>query len=68
MEDNDIAAKVVINHEEQYSWWPSSLEIPRGWQAEGFEGSKRECLDYIDRVWHDIRPLSMRRKIGSDDV
>lgn len=52
---------VVVNHEEQYSIWPDYKEIPSGWRAVGKSGTKRECLDYIDRVWTDMRPLSLRK-------
>ena len=54
---------VVINHEEQYSIWPADREVPRGWKAVGFRGTKQECLDYIEEVWTDMRPLSQRKKI-----
>jgi len=52
--------KVVINHEEQYSIWFADKEIPRGWRPVGKEGPKAECLAYIDEVWTDMRPLSLR--------
>lgn len=51
---------VVMNHEEQYSIWPTYKEIPQGWQQVGKTGSKQECLDYIKDVWTDMRPLSLR--------
>ena len=50
--------KVVINHEEQYSIWPVDRENPRGWKDVGKSGSKQECLDHIEEVWTDMRPLS----------
>ncbi len=59
--------KVVINHEEQYSIWPADREVPKGWKAVGFEGSKEECLTYIEEVWTDMRPLSLRRKIAETE-
>ena len=52
---------VVINHEEQYSIWLSGRPIPAGWQAVGKSGLKTECLEYIERVWTDMRPLSLRK-------
>lgn len=55
--------RVVINHEEQYSIWAVGREIPLGWKASGFEGSKQECLDHIEEVWTDMRPLSLRKKL-----
>jgi MbtH protein len=52
---------VVVNHEEQYSIWPSHKKIPLGWRDVGKSGLKAECLDYIKEVWTDMRPLSVRR-------
>jgi len=55
--------KVVVNHEEQYSIWPSSRENPVGWRDAGKIGLKAECLAYIKEVWTDMRPLSLRRQM-----
>jgi amino acid adenylation domain-containing protein len=61
-EDSTIY-KVVINHEEQYSIWRAELTTPGGWREVGQEGMKSECLAYIERVWTDMRPLSLRRQL-----
>ena len=55
--------KVVINHEEQYSIWPADRQAPLGWREAGMEGQKQACLDYIEKVWTDMRPLSLRKKM-----
>jgi MbtH protein len=52
---------VVHNHEEQYSIWAADRELPLGWTSVGKSGSKAECLAYIEEVWTDMRPLSLRR-------
>lgn len=52
--------KVVLNHEEQYSVWWADRSNPAGWRDEGTKGTRQECLDHIDRVWIDMRPLSVR--------
>lgn len=52
---------VVVNHEEQYSIWFADRELPKGWRAVGKTGSKPECLAYIEEVWTDMRPLSLRK-------
>ena len=52
--------KVVMNHEEQYSIWPAERENALGWQEVGRRGTKAECLAYIQEVWTDMRPLSLR--------
>ncbi|MEZ6030753.1 MAG: MbtH family NRPS accessory protein [Hyphomonadaceae bacterium] len=61
-EDKTIYA-VVVNHEEQYSIWPADRELPLGWKKEGKIGTKQECLDHIEEVWTDMRPLSLRKKM-----
>jgi MbtH protein len=60
-DDDSTTFLVVMNHEEQYSIWPDYREIPAGWRAVGKSGKKAECLAYIDEVWTDMRPLSLRR-------
>ncbi len=55
--------KVVVNHEEQYSIWPVDKENPSGWRDAGKQGQKAECLEYIEEVWTDMRPLSLRQKM-----
>ncbi len=58
---------VVRNHEEQYSLWPANRQPPVGWEAVGKHGPKDECLAFIERVWTDMRPLSLRREVAHPD-
>lgn len=62
-QEDTTVYKVVVNHEEQYSIWPAYRDLPLGWRAVGKEGLKDECLDYIEEVWTDMRPLSLRKKM-----
>lgn len=62
-DDDDGIYEVVVNHEEQYSIWPADRELPLGWTKAGKRGTKQECLDYIEEVWTDMRPLSLRKKM-----
>jgi MbtH protein len=62
-EDDDKEYVVVVNHEEQFSIWPKWRTMPPGWRSAGKEGKKSECLQYIDEVWTDMRPLSLRREM-----
>ena len=55
---------VLINDEEQYSLWPSRKSIPAGWHTVGVQGRKAECLEYIDKTWTDITPLSVRKRLA----
>ena len=59
--------KVVMNHEEQYSIWPSERENPLGWSDAGKSGTKAECLAFIKEVWTEMRPLSVRRPMEDRD-
>jgi MbtH protein len=54
---------VVINVEEQYSIWPLHRELPAGWKDVGVQGPEAHCLAYIDEVWTDITPLSVRQSL-----
>ncbi len=62
-EENGGIFKVVVNSEEQYSIWLEQKKIPAGWTDAGKSGTKSECLDYINEVWTDMRPLSLRKKM-----
>ncbi len=62
-DEERIQYRVVVNHVEQYSIWFADREIPAGWRAVGVKGTKRECLDYIEEVWTDMRPLSLRKQL-----
>jgi MbtH protein len=63
-EDDELVYKVVVNHEEQYSIWPAYKDLPLGWKEAGKQGLKPECLAWIDEVWTDMRPLSLRQKMA----
>lgn len=58
--------KVVINHEEQYSIWPEGTKNPSGWKDVGKAGSKQTCINYIEEVWTDMRPLAVHTKMATE--
>ena len=62
--EEDATYRVVLNHEEQHSIWPARQELPLGWWAEGFEGTREACLGHIRQVWTDMRPLSLRNALA----
>jgi MbtH protein len=65
-DNEDETFQVVVNHEEQYSIWPASRELPAGWRGAGKTGTKKECLEFIEQNWTDMRPLSLRKKMEED--
>ena len=58
--DDDVIYNVVTNVEEQYSIWPANEAAPARWTAVGISGTKSQCLAYIESVWTDMRPRSVR--------
>ena len=65
--DENTTFTVVRNREEQFSIWPTYKPLPRGWAPVGKTGRKDECLAYIDEVWTDMRPLSLRKAMEAQD-
>ena len=55
--------KAVVNDEEQYSIWPADRELPLGWRDAGKTGPKADVLAWIEEVWTDMRPTSLRKKM-----
>ncbi|MET7643276.1 MbtH family NRPS accessory protein [Streptomyces sp. NPDC005426] len=64
-EADDRRYLVVLNDEEQYSIWWADRALPAGWHPEGTEGSKSDCLDHIEKIWTDLRPASLRRRMAA---
>jgi MbtH protein len=57
--------EAVVNQEEQYSIWPADRELPLGWNKAGKQGTKTEVLAWIEEVWTDMRPKSLRDKMAA---
>jgi MbtH protein len=64
MDEND-RYEVLRNDEDQYSLWLVGLDVPAGWQRVGKEGTREECSAYVDEVWTDMRPRSLREQMDS---
>jgi MbtH protein len=63
--DDDARYVVLRNDEEQYSLWLAGHTVPAGWEQVGQEGSKDECSSYVDEVWTDMRPRSLRERMDA---
>jgi MbtH protein len=63
--DEDVKYQVLINDEEQYSLWLADQDVPAGWRSTGTEGSKEDCVSYVDEVWTDMRPRSLRERMAA---
>jgi len=60
-ENDNGEYQVLVNEEGQYSLWPAFLQIPAGWSVTGPKGKRRECLDWVEANWTDMRPKSLIR-------
>ncbi len=58
---------VLKNDEDQYSLWLKEKAVPAGWMAVGKEGSREECSAYVDQIWTDMRPRSLREKMDAQN-
>lgn len=65
-QEDQRAYKVVVNDEEQYSIWFAERSNPLGWRDAGKQGTKKDCLDWINEIWKDMRPLSLRRQMEAE--
>jgi MbtH protein len=69
-EDEELDALphiVLINHEEQYSLWRADMDIPEGWRQCWGPDTKEACMSWVDKVWTDMRPLSLRKAMEEDE-
>ena len=59
-EEDTTTYRVLVSAEKKaYSILPDKQRPPVGWKDSGFQGRKLECLEYIQRIWVDMRPLSL---------
>jgi MbtH protein len=64
-DDPDGRFIVLVNDEGQHSLWPVRTRCPDGWQQVREEGSKQECIEFIEANWTDMRPRSVIAAMGS---
>src|SRR5215470_9966855 len=61
--DDNARYEVLRNDEDQYSLWLAGHDVPAGWHRVGKEGTREECSAYVDEVWTDMRPRSLREEM-----
>jgi MbtH protein len=49
----------LVNAEGQHSLWPKFAIVPDGWTIVMESRSRKDCLDYINTRWTDMRPRSL---------
>ncbi|MFD0447503.1 MbtH family protein [Streptomyces indonesiensis] len=58
-DDENGSFLVLLNDEGQYSLWPAFAEVPASWRVVFGEDARKNCLDYIEENWRDMRPKSL---------
>jgi MbtH protein len=58
-EDAEGTYLVLVNHESQYSLWPSFAEVPAGWSIALPATDRESALAHISENWTDMRPKSL---------
>jgi MbtH protein len=59
-DDGNGTFLVLVNHEDQYSLWPTFAEVPAGWTVALEESTRGAALSYVESQWTDMRPRSLR--------
>jgi uncharacterized protein YbdZ (MbtH family) len=58
-ENDDRPYLVLINDEGQHSLWPTTNDVPAGWNVIFGPEPRSACLDYVNTHWTDMRPRSL---------
>ena len=61
-DDENGVFHVLVNDEGQHSLWPCLVDVPEGW-TQVCEGTRQDCLDYVETNWTDMRPKSLVRSM-----
>jgi MbtH protein len=62
IDEDKVIYKVVVNSEEQYSLAFVGDVNQAGWRDTNKQGTKAECLAYVNEVWTDMTPLRLRNR------
>jgi uncharacterized protein YbdZ (MbtH family) len=65
-DDDSGSYFVLLNDEEQHSLWPTFADVPAGWRVVFGSADRAACLDYVERMWTDIRPKSLRDRLATE--
>jgi len=65
-ENEDGVYLVLVNHENQHSLWPASIDAPAGWTVAHGEDTRGNALAYVETHWTDLRPASLIAAMRKD--
>lgn len=61
----DADWSILRNAEGRHSVWPASYDLPAGWERIGAPASRAACLDRIESLWQDPRPLALQQAMAA---
>jgi MbtH protein len=64
-DDNGIFS-VLVNEEGQHCLWPEAIPVPSGWRATLTGAPRQSALEYVETVWSDLRPSTLRLASATD--
>ncbi|MFE3661174.1 MbtH family protein [Streptomyces sp. NPDC059165] len=64
-ERDDILYYALVNDEGQYSMWPTTNEVPEGWNVAHGPSDRQSCVEFIEGAWTDMRPKSLIDSMGN---
>jgi len=67
-DDEDGQFYVLVNDEDQHSLWPTFAEVPDGWRIMFGADVRRNCVDYVESHWTDMRPRSLREAMDAENT
>jgi MbtH protein len=65
-ENEDGVYLVLVNHEDQQSLWPASIDVPTGWTVVHGEDTRGNASAYVETHWTDLRPASLIAAMRQD--
>jgi uncharacterized protein YbdZ (MbtH family) len=65
-DDPEGTFRVLVNHENQHSLWPSFAAVPAGWTVVLEQANREAALSYVDTNWTDMRPASLVAAMAAD--
>lgn len=63
-DDENGTFVVLRNDEDQHSLWPTFADLPTGWHVVFGEGTRADCVTYVEQNWTDLRPRSLREAMS----
>ncbi|WP_166905371.1 MbtH family protein [Mycobacterium sp. DL440] len=63
-DDENGTFYVLVNDEDQHSLWPAFADVPAGWRTVFGAAGRAECLSYVEEIWSDVRPRSLREALA----